>query len=166
MLAQSRLANDHQKVELMEAIGTPDPTDAKQYFSWWRMRNPYMPPSDAKWFEDLKLMVQSNPEFTEEYMKAWGDGMGYSGQTTLSGMLRTELPTTARTIKVPFFVIQGKEDMATPTSVAVQYFNVVKAPQKKLILIEHAGHFALVTHREEFLAALLKYVRPLAIKRD
>jgi hypothetical protein len=25
---------------------------------------------------------------------------------------------------------------------------------------EHAGHFAFVTHREEFLAALVKYVRP------
>jgi pimeloyl-ACP methyl ester carboxylesterase len=54
--------------------------------------------------------------------------------------------------------------MATPTSVAVQYFKVVKAPRKRLILIEHAGHFALVTHREEFLAALVKHVRPLALK--
>jgi pimeloyl-ACP methyl ester carboxylesterase len=35
--------------------------------------------------------------------------------------------------------------------------------KKKLILIEHAGHFAFVTHREEFLAALLKHVRPLAV---
>lgn len=164
MLARSRAANDRKKVELMEGIGTPDPTDAKQYFSWWRMRNPYMTPADVKWFEDLKLMMQTNPEFSEKYLKAWGNGMSYSGQTTLSGMLATELPTTARTIKVPFFVIQGKEDMATPTSVAVQYFNVVKAPKKKLILIEHAGHFALVTHREEFLAALVKHVRPLALK--
>ena len=163
MLTKSRAANDRKKVELMEAIGKPDPTDAKQYFSWWRMRNPYMPASDAKWFDDLKLMIKTNPEFTEEYLKAWGDGMGYSGRTTLSGMLGTDFTTTARTIKVPFFVIQGKEDMATPTSVAVQYFNVVKAPKKKLILIEHAGHFALVTHREEFLAALVKYVRPLAV---
>ena len=63
---------------------------------------------------------------------------------------------------LPFFVIQGKEDMATPTSVAVRYFNIVKAPKKKLILIEHAGHSALVTHREEFLFALVKHVRPLA----
>ena len=164
MLTKSRAANDRKKVALMEAIGTPDPTDAKQYFSWWRMRNPYMTPADVKWFEDLKLMMQTNPEFSEEYLKAWGDGMSYSGQTTLSGMLATELPTTARTIKVPFFVIQGKEDMATPTSVAVQYFNIVQAPRKKLILIEHAGHFALVTHREEFLAALVKHVRPLALK--
>jgi hypothetical protein len=53
--------------------------------------------------------------------------------------------------------------MATPTSVAVAYFNVLKAPKKKLILINNAGHFALVTHREEFLEALLKYVRPLAV---
>jgi pimeloyl-ACP methyl ester carboxylesterase len=162
MLAKSRAANDRKKVELMEAIGTPDPTDAKQYFSWWRMRNPYMTPADAQWFEDLKLMIKTDPEFTEEYLKAWGDGMGYSGRATLSGMLAEELPTKARTFKLPFFVIQGKEDMATPTSVAVQYFNVVKAPKKKLILIEHAGHFALVTHREEFVAALVKYVRPLA----
>jgi pimeloyl-ACP methyl ester carboxylesterase len=164
MLAKSRAANDRKKVELMEAIGTPDANDAKQYFSWWRMRNPYMTPADAKWFADLKLIVQTNPEFTEEYLKAWGDGMSYSGRTTLRGMLATELPTTARTIKVPFFVIQGKEDMATPTSVAVQYFNIVKAPKKKLILIEHAGHFALVTHREEFLAVLVKYVSPVALK--
>jgi proline iminopeptidase len=162
MLAKSRAANDRKKVELMEAIGTPDPNNAAQYFSWWRMRNPYMARADVKWFEDLAQIVRTNPDFTEEYMKALGDGMGYSGRTTLSAMLATELPTTANTLKVPFFVIQGKEDMATPTSVAVQYFNVVKAPRKKLILIEHAGHFAFVTHREEFLAALVKHVRPLA----
>jgi pimeloyl-ACP methyl ester carboxylesterase len=54
--------------------------------------------------------------------------------------------------------------MVTPTSVAVAYFDTVQSPAKKLILIEHAGHFALVTHREEFLAALVRYVRPLAIE--
>lgn len=162
MLARSRAANDRKKVELMEAIGTPNPKDAKQYFSWWSMRNPYMTSADAKWFEDLKQFAHSDPEFTEEYLKTFGEGMEYSGRTTLSSMLNTELPTTARIITVPFFVIQGKEDMATPTSVAVKYFNVVKAPRKKLIIIEHAGHFALVTHREEFLKALVKEVRPLA----
>ncbi len=166
MLTRSRAAGDRKKVELMEAIGTPDPTSAEQYFSWWRMRNPYMARADAKWFEDLMQIVRSNPEFTEAYLKTFGEGMQYSGRITLNAMLTTELPTTARIIKVPFFVIQGKEDMATPTSVAVKYFNVVKAPKKKLILIEQAGHFALVTHREEFLAALVKEVRPIAVKYE
>lgn len=166
MLARSRAANDRKKVEQMEAIGTPDPTSAEQYFSWWRMRNPYMTQADVKWFEDLTEIVRTNPEFTEEYMKTLGDGMNYSGRTILSAMLAIELPTTANTLKVPFFVIQGKEDMATPTSVAVKYFHAVKAPKKKLIIIDRAGHFAFVTHREEFLSALVKHVRPLAVKSE
>jgi pimeloyl-ACP methyl ester carboxylesterase len=161
LLAKARAASDLKRVKQLEAIGRPDPTSAAQYFSWWSMHNPYMSPDDSRWFAELGQIVQSDPEFTEGYMKALGDGMGYSGRHTLSAMLATELPTTARTFKMPFFVIQGSEDMVTPTSVAVKYFNLVKAPMKKLILIDHAGHFALVTHREEFLAALVKNVRPL-----
>jgi len=166
LLAKARAANDRKRVEQLEAVGKPDPNDAAKYFSWWSMRNPYMSPDDARWFAELREIVRSNPEFTEAYMKTLGDGMSFSGRTTVGAMLKTELPTTANTIKVPFIVIQGKEDMVTPTSVAVEYFQVVKAPKKKLILIEHAGHFAFVTHREEFLAALVKYVRPLAVKSE
>ena len=167
LLAKARAANDRKRVEQLEAVGKPDPTDATKYFSWWSMRNPYMSPDDAKWFSELRQIVRSNPEeFTESFMKTVGDGMSYSGRTTVNAMLATELLTTANTLKVPFFVIQGKDDMVTPTSVAIQYFNVVKAPRKRLILIEHAGHFALVTHREEFRAALVKYVRPLAVRSE
>ena len=164
LLAKARAANDRKRAEQLETIGTPNPNDADQYFSWWSMRNPYMPADDTKWFQELREIAKSDPQFTDEFMKTFGEGMKYSGRTTVSSMLATELPTTTHTFKVPFFVIQGKEDMVTPTSVAMKYFNVVKAPKKKLILVDHAGHFALVTHREQFLAALVKYVRPLAIK--
>ena len=166
LLAKARAANDQKRVAQLEAIGTPDPTSVKQYFSWWSMRNPYMSQDDSKWFAELREIVRSNPEFTEEYLKAFGEGMKFSGRTTVSSMLTTELATAVNTLRLPFFVIQGQEDMVTPTSVAVQYFKVVKAPKKKLVIIEHAGHFALVTHREEFLAALVKYVRPLAVKSE
>src|SRR5262249_48220181 len=106
LLAKARAANDRKRVEQLEAIGKPDPNDAAKYFSWWSMRNPYMSPDDARWFEELRQIVRSDPEFTEEYMKTLGDGMSYSGGATLSAMLATELPTTASTLKVPFFVIQ------------------------------------------------------------
>jgi pimeloyl-ACP methyl ester carboxylesterase len=161
MLAKSRAANDRKKVELMEAIGTPDPNNATQYFSWWNMRNPYMARADARWIEYLMELARSNPD--EPTVAA---GMEYSMRTVLPSILATDLSATARILKVPFFVIQGKEDMATPTSVAVKYFNVVEAPKKKLILIDHAGHFAFVTHRQEFLAALVKEVRPIAVKSE
>jgi pimeloyl-ACP methyl ester carboxylesterase len=166
LLTKARAANDRKRVEQLEAIGKPDPNDAEKYFSWWSMRNPYMSADDGKWFAELRQMARSSPDFTEAYLKTLGDGMSYSGRTTVGAMLKTDLPTTANTIKVPFFVIQGKEDMVTPTSVAVKYFQVVKAPKKRLILIDHAGHFAFVTHREEFLSALVNYVRPVAVKSE
>jgi proline iminopeptidase len=166
LLARARAANDRKRVEQLEAIGTPDPNDAEKYFSWWSIRNPYMPRSDLQWFEDLPKLVRSSSDMTDADLETFGAGMMFSGRTTLSAMLATDLPTTARTIKVPFFVIQGKDDMVTPTSVAVEYFSVVKAPKKKMILIDHAGHFALVTHREEFLAALVREVRPIAVKSE
>ena len=166
LLARARAANDRKRVEQLEAIGKPDPNSAEQYFSWWSMRNPYMARADAKWFEDMIGMMRSNPDFTEADLRTLRASMEFSGRTTLSAMLATELQVTARVLKVPFFVIQGKDDMATPTSVAVKYFNVVKAPRKKLIIIEHAGHFALVTHRKEFLDALVKEVRPIAVKSE
>ena len=166
LLAKARAAGDRKRVEQLEAIGAPDPTDAKKYFSWWSMRNPYMSPDDSRWFDEMRRISKSDPQFTEAYMKSVGDGMGFSGRTTVGAMLTTDLPTTARVLKVPFFVIQGREDMVAPTSVAIAYFDVVQAPKKKLILIDHAGHFALVTHREEFLAALVRYVRPLAVESE
>ena len=145
----------------MEAIGTPDPTDAKQYFSWWRMRNPYMTPADAKWFEDLKLMMQTNPEFTEEYLKAWGDGMGYSGRTTLSGMLATELPTTARTIKVPVLRDSGKRRHGHADLCSRAVFQGRESADEETDPDRACRPFCAVTHREEFLAALVKHVRSL-----
>lgn len=164
LLSKARAANEVERVKQLEAIGRPDPNDANQYFSWWSIRNPYMPSDDAKFFQDLRQSPKYNPELTEDYMKLMEDGMRYTGPKTLGTMLTTDLPATARRLKVPFFVIQGREDMVAPTSLAVRYFKLVKAPIKKLILIEHAGHFAVVTHSKEFLSALLKYVRPLAVK--
>jgi pimeloyl-ACP methyl ester carboxylesterase len=44
----------------------------------------------------------------------------------------------------------------------VHYFDRVHAPTKQLVLIKGAGHFAIVTHREEFAAALVEHVLPVA----
>ncbi len=40
------------------------------------------------------------------------------------------------------------------------YFQEVKAPQKTLVLIPDAGHFAFMTAPDAFLAALTAKVRP------
>lgn len=53
-------------------------------------------------------------------------------------------------------MIQGRYDINTPTAPAEAYFARVSAPEKRMVILEDAGHFALATHRREFIAALLE----------
>ena len=64
--------------------------------------------------------------------------------------------------EVPFFLFQGESDVVTLTSLAEEYFAEVEAPVKEMSLIRNAGHFAAFTQPEQFLAALLQHVLPLA----
>ncbi len=63
---------------------------------------------------------------------------------------------------LPMFVFEGDEDFTTPTALARQYFELLKAPRKQFVPI-HGGHFAMFIHSDEFLRELLKRVRPLAV---
>jgi pimeloyl-ACP methyl ester carboxylesterase len=62
---------------------------------------------------------------------------------------------------LPMFCFEGDEDFTTPTALARQYFNSIKAPHKQFIAI-HGGHFAMFMHSDQFLGVLIKRVRPLA----
>ena len=53
-------------------------------------------------------------------------------------------------------------DVITLTTLATDYFADVQAPSKELALIEDAGHFAVFTQLDRFLAELLTRVHPLA----
>ena len=64
------------------------------------------------------------------------------------------LSTAALRFQLPYFVIQGRDDIFTPTDPAEAYFDKISAPKKKMVILEGAGHFALATHPQQFLAAL------------
>jgi pimeloyl-ACP methyl ester carboxylesterase len=162
LLEHARAAGDEATVKKLEAIGTPDPTDAHAYFSWWHIvHNPYIAKSDQQFFATLFDLLRTDPEIKAE-SDTVDKGMSFSGQTTVGDMLATDLPKTAPKLDVPFIVIEGAEDIVTPVAVSKHYFNVVQAPFKKWIEIPNAGHFALVTHTAQFRDALVHYVRPLA----
>lgn len=58
-------------------------------------------------------------------------------------------------------VIQGRDDLVTPTAVAEQFVADLRAPSKAFIVIE-GGHFACYSNAEGFASALAESVRPLA----
>ena len=149
---------DANALAALEAIGKPDPKDLKQYFSWSRPIRQYLNASDTAWFADMRKVGAANGE-TEAMNKAIRDGMIASGAALSGASVTADLLATGVRFKIPYYVIQGRDDPFTPTPLVEAYFNKISAPKKRLFVIEGAGHFALATHQAEVIAALKQIVR-------
>jgi pimeloyl-ACP methyl ester carboxylesterase len=149
---------DAAALAALDAIGKPDPKNLKQYYSFSRPIRQHMNASDTAWLADLRQLALANGE-TETTLKATGEGMNASGSALAQSMTVQDLLATALNFKVPYYVIQGRHDLFTPTPLAEAYFGRVSAPKKRLFIIEDAGHFALSTHQADVIAALKETVR-------
>ncbi len=158
--AKARETNNAALLAGLDSIGRPDPMNSTQYFRFTRPLREYLDDSDAAWLAGLLPLTKSSPGFTDDDLKALGDGMGFSGRTLLPTQMQERLSTTALSFGLPYFVIQGRDDRFTPTAPAAAYFDKVTAPKKRMVVIEGAGHFALATHAEVFVARLKELLVP------
>ncbi len=166
LLAKARKDGDQATVKELEAIGRPDPTNAHQYFSFSKnVRSLLWPPSDQAWLQHLRSQADEIKASDPEQFKNLAEGMEFTAEHVLPDQIATNLPKTACDIQTAYFVIQGQDDIVTPTQAAIDYFNCVKAPKKELVLIPSAGHFAFMTASHEFLQLLISKVRPVAVGR-
>ena len=164
LLDKARKDGNQTTVKELEAIGRPGPTNGDHFnllnkynfFSLW-------PPSDQAWIQHLRSQANELKAREPEQFKNLEDGMQFTGKRVLPDQIATNLPQSACNIQTDYFVIQGRDDVVTPTKAAIAYFNCVNAPKKKLILIPNAGHFAWMTASDKFLEALTSEVRSSAI---
>ena len=149
---------DTAALAALDAIGKPDPKNVKQYFGFSRPIRQNMNASDTAWLTGLRTTYSANG-VSEDMMKAIGDGMNASGSALIGASVEGDLSTTATRFTLPYYVIQGRHDLFTPTPLVEAYFNKISAPKKRLIIIEDAGHFALSTHQADVIAALKEVLR-------
>jgi pimeloyl-ACP methyl ester carboxylesterase len=114
----------------------------------------FLDEADARWLSGLLALLRKSPGFTDDELTTLGDGMMFSGKTLLPTQMKEDLSTSALRFEIPYFVIQGRDDLFTLTAPAEAYFAKVVAPRKRIAIIEGAGHFALMTHAAKFLAIL------------
>ena len=166
LLAKARKDGDQATIKELEA-NRPDPANAQQYFSFsskYHVRSLW-PPPDQAWLQHLRSQLPELQASNPEQSKYLEEGMEFQSEHVLPDQLATNLPKTACEIDTAYFVIQGQDDIVTPTQAAIDYFQCVKAPKKELILIPNAGHFAFMTAASEFLGLLKSKVRPVAVAR-
>ena len=163
-LAGARSRGDLALVKELEA-GPPDSGDAAKVFAFNDRVYRYWPSSDVEWVKALRANSAKLQKSDPKNFKDFEDGFRFSAERVVPDQMKADLPTTASVIETAFFVIQGQDDIITPTRDATYYFERVKAPYKQLILIANAGHFAFMTAPDVFLKHLVETVRPVAMAR-
>jgi len=164
-LAKARADHDAATVKQLEASGSPDPNDAEKVLALNDRIFPLWPPSDVVWIKSLHASAPALRATDPKNFKDFQDGFRFSSEKVVADQMKADLPATASRIDTAFFVIQGRDDLITPTKDAVAYFEHVKAPYTQLVLIPSSGHFAFMTAPDAFLNALVDVVRPVAIAR-
>jgi pimeloyl-ACP methyl ester carboxylesterase len=78
-------------------------------------------------------------------------------------LLAVDLFDQARELQVPVFLMEGRYDWEVPSVVAARYFEVLRAPSKRLIWFEHSAHLPNVEERERFNQIMRDDVRQVAL---
>lgn len=165
ILAKARQKHDSAELQALQALGKPDPANGQQYAAYRNYLPTVLAPSDLAYLKEQKAaapaLVAANPKEGPNVAA----GAKFSRPRLWPYVVQADLPKTARTLGTTYFLIQGQDDLMAATPQAVHYFNLVKASSKNLVVIQHAGHFALITAPDAFLDTLVRKVRPIAIAR-
>lgn len=151
-LSEAIKRNNQQAIEELESIGYPP------------YKNPRKDTTlERKWvsaFGGTERLIDSNKDlmdgilFASEY--TWLDGIRLALGNSLS--LRairpqtenTDLITTVPELKVPVYIMMGRHDYMTPSSVAYHYYEQLIAPSKQFIWFEESAHFPHFEEVEKF----------------
>lgn len=90
----------------------------------------------------------------------------YAEDATFDADASYDARTFATDLRLPFFVINGALDHVTPTDLAKLYFDKVHAPEKQFVVLNGAGHSAVLTEPDVFLRELVTRVRLAAMRAE
>ena len=91
----------------------------------------------------------------------WIAGNSFTSPKLLPVVLGADLRALGLDMKLPFFVIQERDDHIVSFDAANAYVDDIRAPKKAFIPID-GGHYACFTDADQFVGTLRKNVRPLA----
>jgi len=138
---------------------------------------PYLSAGPTKWVEigwankldpipKPRLSALSDPWFwfvfsrQHSALDSFTRGAEFSQETMWNEMLVDDLPQLGLTFAIPVVIVQGSEDLVTPTPLAREYFDQIKAPSKNFVLLEGTGHLSLIAEPQRFLQALIDHAEP------
>jgi pimeloyl-ACP methyl ester carboxylesterase len=161
-LDRARTEGDSDLVGALTAFGGPPFSDVDRYRRFRTLTRRHLAQADLDLGSRQVTGLLTAPRVS--ILDVWNalQGARASIAALTSTLLGTDLEADlGDEVPIPFIVIQGDNDRISPTSLAAEYFDRVDAPAKALVRIPGAGHYAFITHANEFRDVLMTKVLPL-----
>jgi pimeloyl-ACP methyl ester carboxylesterase len=162
-LDRARTDGDSDLVDALTDFGGPPVSDLEKYRQFRALTRPHHARADLDLASKQLTGLLVAPRVS--ILDIWNALQG--ARASIAALTPTLLSTDLEAdlgdeVPVPFIIVQGDGDRISPTSLAAEYFDRVDAPAKALVQIPGAGHYAFITHANEFCNALMTKVLPLA----
>lgn len=162
LLKKARATQNQQAIDDLTRIGAPPYASGDGYRVQWRWANEFEG-ADRFLAGTIGWLLVAPGHSVHDFLDT-EEGEVFSAER-LVGQTKARGPQELGcSFAVPVFLFQGAEDFTTPTALAREYFRCMKAPKKTFVAIKGGGHFAVFMKSDEFLAELVKRVRPLAMQ--
>ncbi|MFC5435152.1 alpha/beta fold hydrolase [Rhodanobacter umsongensis] len=143
LVALARAADDKAALAVLEGVGAPPWTDPRSFGKVRRVIRKYeakvtTPPPAAWWkpaAEYTTPKALTDYEAGEDYSFINFVGMHGDGMAS-----QVDLPKLGTDFAIPMFFVEGAHDLLATPGVAKRYYDSLKAPQKAMVVLEHAGH--------------------------
>lgn len=143
LLGLARVADDKASLEVLVGVGAPPWTDPRSFGKVRRVIRKFeakvTTPAPQAWWkraaEYTTPKALADYEAGEEY--SFLNFVGLKGYGMAS---QVDLPKLGTDFAIPMFFVEGAQDLLATPDVAQRYYDSLKAPQKDLVMLEHAGH--------------------------
>jgi pimeloyl-ACP methyl ester carboxylesterase len=160
--SKARLMHNAQALSELDRVGPPPYKTGEGYRVQRKWSNAFEGADEFLYGTTGLALVA--PGYSVSDVNDWFDGQILSADQLVPEMINHGRKELGTEFGAPIFFFQGAEDFTTSTTLAREYFGLIKAPHKEFVQIQGGGHFAVFMRSAEFLNELVKRVRPLAVE--
>jgi pimeloyl-ACP methyl ester carboxylesterase len=162
LLKKARAVGNQQAIDELTRAGPPPYAPGGGDRVQWKWANAFEG-ADQFIYGTIGLALVA-PGNSVQDLNDSGDGQMLSAEQLVPQTKSSGPKELGLEFSIPMFFIQGAEDFTTPTSLARNYLEALKAPRKEFVTINGSGHFAVFMHADQFLRELVRLVGPLTVK--
>jgi pimeloyl-ACP methyl ester carboxylesterase len=163
MLERARELGDARTLKALRRVGPPPYSTAMR---WGRKQQlaEKTDPAYGKVASAVPGTMWTSPSYTlKDLLHVFG-GMRFCLAKLYPQWMAFDAHALGTQFRVPIFIIEGETDVMTPPELAKSWLEKIEAPHKEFVPIEGASHLAFATAAPQYLAELVRKVRPLAVE--